>query len=172
MILIEQNDFHPTLNFLFSAHPLAFLSFHFIIRLSWNFTAILLHVLFLQHILFLFADVNVCSHLCHNSYSSIKFIYSEVQQIKKLFQFLAIPEKTCLPGLFITYFIYSELCFKLVYFYHAEVCTHSNFTKSNYSSSSSLKKVLIQTLHSFERLVFSLQNVSDINAWFSSFCFL
>lgn len=89
---------------------------------------------------------------------------------KGFYYFLLYLKKSCLPGLFIVHFIYSELCFKLVYIYHTEVCMHSNFKKQQLSSS--LKKVLIQTFHSSERLVFSLQNATLVNYWVCSFFFL
>lgn len=53
------------------------------------------------------------------------------------------------PAFITIHFIYSELCFKLVSFYHTQVRVHLNFKKSNYCSSLCLKKVSVQTLHSF-----------------------
>lgn len=48
------------------------------------------------------------------------------------------------------------------------VCVQA-LKRSNYSSTSSLKKVLIQTLQSSERWIFSLQNATHVNDWFCSF---
>lgn len=48
---------------------------------------------------------------------------------KSFYYFLLYLKKTGLRGLFIIHFIYPELCFKLVYFYHSKVYMHSNFKK-------------------------------------------